>query len=449
MLPPGPTLPSVLQTLAVTYRPFPFFDRCAERYGDPFTIKMAGFGDYVMLTAPELIKQVFTGDSDQLHAGEANSMLEPVVGKHSVLLLDGKPHLRQRRLLLPPLHGDRMMSYADLMAEIASAAVAKMPDGTPFSLHPIMQDITLQVILRAVFGLDEGAQMAALGAMLTEFTKPPPSLLVFLPTQYLPHADFPGSPYRTFLRRRNAVDAAVRAVIRARTNQADSPSQTPRIDVLSMLMAARDEQGAPMTEDELRDELFTMLIAGHETSATSLSWAFSLVLEHPAVHARLADELAPYRRLPIEQLGRVLAENAYLDAVIKESLRLRPILLDVVRCVKSPITIAGYEIPTGAFLTPCIYLAHKRAASWPEPDTFRPERFLGGKIDPYSWFPFGGGIRRCLGMAFALYEMKIVLGMTLLRARFSLADKRAPRPERRGITIAPSRGTRVVIHGRN
>ncbi len=440
-LPPGPPGPAFLQTLGYTYWTFPFFEQCLRRYGDPFTLRMPGFGAFVMMTAPELIKQVFTGDPEQLHAGKANAMLEPVVGRHSVLLLDGKEHLRQRRLLLPPLHGERMQAYAALMAQIADAEVERMPAAAPFSIHEHMQRITLQVILRAVFGLDEGAQMDELATLLVDFTRPPPSLMVFVPPAYLKYGDFPFSPWRTFLRRRDKVDRALRAILRQKMQSPD-PSRT---DILSLLLSARDEDGRAMTEDELRDELVTMLVAGHETTATALAWTFAFVLSHHDVAARLEDELAgALRGDGTPDVGKLTA-NEYLDAVIKEAMRLRPIVPDVVRRVQSPVRVAGYDIPEGAFLTPCITLAHRRPESWPEPERFRPERFVGAKVDPYTWFPFGGGIRRCLGMAFALYEMKIVVGVTLLRARLRLAGGAMPKVVRRTVTLAPEGGTRVVL----
>ncbi|HEY2747697.1 MAG TPA: cytochrome P450 [Polyangia bacterium] len=443
-LPPGPRGPAFLQTLEYTYWTSSFFERCARRYGDPFTVRMPGFGAFVMVSAPELIKQVFTGDPEQLHAGKANAMLEPVVGRHSVLLLDGKEHLRQRRLLLPPLHGERIQAYAALMAEIAAAEVARMPVGSSFSIHERMQAITLQVILRAVFGLDEGAQMNELAALLVEFTRPPPSLMIFVPPAYLKYGDFPLSPFRAFLRRRANVDRALRAILRAKMAAPD-PSRT---DILSLLLAARDEDGRAMTEDELRDELVTMLIAGHETTATTLAWVFAFILKHPEVAARLQGELeGTLRSDGTADLGK-LAANEYVDAVIKEAMRLRPIIPDVVRRVQQPITVAGYDIPVGAFLTPCIQLAHRRPESWPEPQRFRPERFVGAKVEPYTWFPFGGGIRRCLGMAFALYEMKIVVGVTLLGARLRLATDDPLKVVRRGVTLAPAGGTPVVLEER-
>ena len=443
-LPPGPPGPKLLQTLGYTFWPIAFFDWCLKRYGDPFTVSLPGFGDYVMLTAPELIKQVFTGDPELLYAGKANEVLKPVVGPNSLLLLDGKAHLRQRRLLLPPLHGERMQAYGKLMVAIASESVSRMPVGARFALHPHMHSITLQVILRAVFGMEAGAKMDALAALLEEFTKPPPSLLMFVPPHLLPYGDFPLSPYRTFLRRRERVDRALREIIRARRATVDSA----RTDILSLLLQARDEEGRAMTEDELRDELITMLVAGHETTATALCWTFAFVLRSPETLLRLQTELGRCCDEAGAPDPAALASNEYLDAVIKESLRLRPIVPDVVRRLEQPMTVAGYDLPAGAFLTPCIHLAHRRAASWPEPDRFRPERFVGAKIDPYTWFPFGGGIRRCVGMAFALYEMKMVLGVVLLRARLRLATDKPVAVVRRTVTIAPAAGLPVIIDER-
>jgi len=260
--------------------------------------------------------------------------------------------------------------------------------------------------------------------------------MMFIPPNWRKYADVPLSPYRAFLRRRDKVDRALRRIIRARQAAPDSS----RDDILSLLLSARDEEGRAMSEDELRDELVTMLVAGHETTATALSWAFAFILRHPEVAARLQAELESTSGSP-----DLLAKADYLDAVVKESLRLRPIVPDVVRRVERPINVAGWDIPVGAFLSPCIHLAHRRAETWPDPARFNPDRFLGAKVDPYTWFPFGGGIRRCLGMAFALYEMKLVLGITLLRTRLRLADAGEPKVARRGVTLAPAGGTQVIL----
>ncbi|HVV81564.1 MAG TPA: cytochrome P450 [Kofleriaceae bacterium] len=440
-LPPGPRAPSVVQLVEFTPRPLEWLEACAARYGDPFTVRFPALGTYVLAAAPGLIKEIFTGDPEVLKAGKANELLRPILGNHSVILLDGAPHLRQRRLLSPPLRGERMHAYAELIAAITATELARMPVGRACSLYEHLQAITLDVILRAVFGLDDGPHLRELRGLLVAMLEPPPAILAFLPPRWL---DLPLSPYRTFLRRRDAVDAALHRIIRARTAAPDRE----RTDILSLLLAARDDQGVAMTEDELRDELMTMLIAGHETTATALSWAFACVLDRPDVEARLQDELSGARTAGgALDLAAVPALD-YLDAVVKETLRVRPILPDVARYLERPLRFAGYDLPASVNVAPCIHLAHRRAEAFPEPARFRPERWLGAKVDPYTWLPFGGGIRRCLGMAFALFEMKIVLAVVLSRARLRLATPGPVRVVRRTISLAPAGGTRVVLDRR-
>ncbi len=440
-LPPGPRVPSVVQLVEFTRRPLEWLEACAARHGDPFTMRLPGLGTYVLAAAPELIKQIFTADADVMKAGKANELLRPIVGDRSVIILDGAAHLRQRRLLSPPLRGDRMHAYGALIAAITEAELARMPLGRPCSLHHHLQAITLDVILRAVFGLDEGPGLHELRPLLVAMLEPPPAILAFLPPRWI---DVPFSPYRTFLRRRDAVDRALRRIIRARAAEPDRG----RADILSLLLAARDEQGVAMTEDELRDELITMLIAGHETTATALSWAFACVLDRPDVEARLRDELSGARTTAgALDLSAVTACD-YLDAVVKETLRVRPILPDVARYLEQPVRFAGHDIPAGVNLAPCIHLAHRRREAYPEPARFRPERWLGAKVDPYTWLPFGGGVRRCLGMAFALFEMKVVLAVVLARADVRLATPGPVRVVRRTISLAPAGGTRVIVERR-
>jgi cytochrome P450 len=437
-LPPGPREPAVVQLLQFTQRPLPWLDACAKKYGDPFTSRFPGLGTFVLASSPALIKEIFTGDAENLLAGEANALLEPFVGKHSVLLLDGAPHLRQRRLLSPPLRGERMQAYARLIGEIAVAEVGRMPVGRAFSVHAHMQAITLDVILRAIFGLEEGAHLTALRETLIALLEPPPAILAFTPVEYL---DFPLSPYRTFKRRRAEVDRMLREVIAERRGR--EAGRASATDILSLLLEARDEQGAPMTDDELCDELITLLVAGLETTATALSWAVACLLEHPEIAARLRDEVAAVRE------PGAMAGVEYLDLVVKETLRVRPVIPDVVRKTQRPTMFGGFEVPAGVSLAPCIHLAHRRADSWPDPDRFDPERFRGAKLDPYAWLPFGGGIRRCLGQAFAMYEMRIVLGVLFARARLHLATPGPVKVVRRTITLAPSGGTRVVMTERS
>lgn len=435
-LPPGPREPSVVQLLRFTFQPLEFLEDSLARYGDPFTLRFAGLGNFVLVTAPDLLKQVFTADADELTSGSANKILEPVTGPRSLLLLDGAEHLRMRRLLMPPLHGERMHAYAETMAKAANEEVRHFSSGRPFSLHPHMQAITLEVILRAVFGVEDRARLARLVEVLEKFMKPPPAIFAFAPVL---QKDFAFSPMRIFFRRREAVDRELYALIDERQKHPDES----RTDVLALLLAARDEEGKPLTRSELRDELVTMLVAGHETTATSLSWTIACLLENPAVLERLEAELAGcvQKDGSIDVAAVVRAE--YLDAVVKESLRLRPIVPDVVREVRVPFEFAGHKIPVGTFLTPCIHLAHRQPDVYPEPARFRPERFIGVKPDPYRWFPFGGGIRRCIGMAFALYEMKVVLATILTRTRLRLT--RPVKVIRRTLTLAPSRGTEVEL----
>ena len=436
-LPPGPRAPGIVQLVEFATRPVPWLEACARRFGDPFTVRFPGLGTYVLASAPDLIKQIFTGDPEQLLAGTANGIVEPIVGRNSVLRLDGPAHLRQRRLLSPPLRGERMHAYAGLIAEITDAELDRMPRQRPFALHEHMQSITLDIILRAVFGLDQGPVMRELRGLLVTMLEPPPALLAFMPPRLL---DVPFSPYRTFLRRRDAVDIALRRILRARMASAARGT-----DILSLLLAARDEHGVAMTEDELRDELMTMLVAGHETTATALSWAIALLLDHPDVLARLRADLDGARTADGALEPAAVTGLDYLDAVVKETLRVRPIIPDVVREVQRPMSFAGFELPAGTFVAPCIHLAHRRAEAFPEPARFRPERWLGAKVDPYTWLPFGGGIRRCLGMAFAMYEMKLVLAIMVTRLRLRLARPGPVAIVRRTITLAPAGGTRVVL----
>jgi cytochrome P450 len=437
-LPPGLRRPPIVQLLQWTAGPLPFMDECAQRFGDLFTVRFTGLGTVVFVSSPELVKQVFTGDPRVLHAGEANEILRPVVGSSSVLLLDDAAHLRQRRLLSPPFHGERMASYAEQMRDIAAASVAKWPVGRPFPIYPAMQAITLDVILRAVFGLAEGAQMHALAPKLVAFFHPPPALMIFLPQL---QRDVALNPYRSFYRLREDLHRDIRAIVSERRR---APDLATRTDILSLLLAARDEDGNPMTDDEVRDELMTMIVAGHETSATSLAWIFERVLAQPEIRAKVDAELRA-----VVGDGRVepamLPRLEYLDAVVKETMRLRPIIPLVVRRLAAPFTLGEYTLPKGVAVAPCIYLAHLRPESYPDPRRFSPDRWLGDrKPDPYAYFPFGGGIRRCIGMAFALYEMKIILATVLSRAALRL-DGGPEAIVRRGITLVPKKGTRVVM----
>ena len=447
-LPPGPSAPAIVQTLQFLASPGTLGVELWKRYGDVHTVKNSAMGTLVVLVDPELIKQVFTGDPDVLHAGEANRSLELLVGDRSLLLLDGPEHLRHRRMLLPPFHGARMQAYSETMRVITEEALDAWTEGESFALHPTMQSITLEIILRTVFGVDPGPRHDELTAGLTTlFGRMTTSLgmLMMIPTFQRNLGPF--TPWAAFQRDKAHVDELLYAEITERRAELADPGGRRRDDVLTMLLEARDEQGEGLSDRDLRDELMTLLAAGHETTATSLCWAFERILNHPEVEARLRAELAGVAHnhaITAEDLPRL----EYLDATIKEVLRMRPVIPTVARMLKAPIKLGKWELPAGVLVAPAINVIHQREDLYPEPERFKPERFLGKKQDPYTYFPFGGGTRRCIGMAFALYEMKIVLATVLRRTKLKL-----PRPgplsiQLRTFVMAPRDGTRVIFERR-
>ncbi len=437
-LPPGPRSPTLWQTASWWRRPLEMLDACARRYGDLFTLRMAGLGDVVVVSRPEHIKQIFTGDPEVLRAGPANEIIAPVVGRCSVLLLDGPEHVRHRRLLMPPFVGERMPVYADIIARSAAEALQGIPLGEPFALHPVMAKITLQVILHAIFGLDDGPRLGPFAQQLGELFGEPPSFLLLIPGLRI---DAPLSPYRSFLRARAAIDRSIYELIAERRRVSDLAA---RKDVLSLLLLARDEGGQPMSDEEVHDELMTVMAAGHETSATTLAWAFERLLAEPAVLARAVAEVEACVAAAPGQAA-ALAKLEYVDAIVKETLRFRPIIPVVGRVLSAPYELAGHRIPAGTMLWPCPHLVHRRADVYPEPERFWPERWLGAKVDPYAWLPFGGGIRRCIGMGFAMYELKVIVATVLARARLRPASPVPARVVRRTITMFPSQGAQAVL----
>lgn len=429
-LPPGPGLPRALQTFGWVKRPMAYMEQCRERYGDMYTMRIANEGDWVVISDPALVKQVFTGSPEVFHAGEGNQILLPLLGSNSVLLLDEKPHLRQRKLLLPPFHGDRMQAYGALMDEVAREALRDWPRDEPFDLIGRMQAVTLEVILKAVFGLTEGPRFDAmrrelrilLGKAMSPVTMS--FLFAFGPKR--------ASEMRFFQREAEPVDRLIAEEIAERREQADLAERT---DILSLLLAARHEDGSPMDGRELRDELMTLLVAGHETTATALSWAIERLVRHPDKLARLRGEIDA-------------GDDAYLDAVVTETLRVRPVLSVVVRLLTEDVELGGYTLPAGTRVVPAIHLVHRRPDIYPDPRAFRPERFLDSKPGTYTWFPFGGGVRRCLGASFAIFEMKQVLRAIVSELDLEPAAA-APEPaKRRAITLVPSGGARIVARRR-
>ena len=438
MLPPGPTDSSLVTTYHWLRRPYPFLEECRERFGDTFTIEFRGLPPLVMYSRPEDVKEVFADDGNLLHAGEFNLSLRAFLGEHSVLMLDGGEHMRHRKLLLPPFHGERMHAYGQTMLDIADASIDEWPLHTPFALHGYMQWITLQVILRTVFGVDGAARLARFDRVITEqldIAAWPPLLIPFMQKDL---GRF--SPWGRYVRKRRDTDEMIYSEIRERR----AAGSQGRTDILSMLLEARDEQGAPMSDVELHDELVTLLVAGHETTATALAWTFRWLLEMPELASRLRTELAR-----AEEAGPLTADAIskleLIDAVARESLRLQPVIPLVGRVLTRPARVGGYDLPAGIGVVCSIYLAQRRADTYPQPDRFDPTRFLGKKFSPNEFFPFGGGVRRCIGMAFALYEMKMVIARIVSRTTLALAATRPVSVVRRSITMTPSEGLRVRL----
>jgi cytochrome P450 len=427
--PPGPKAPALVQGLRYARDPLGFLTGFQRRFGDIFTVSFPYFGRVVYVASPELVKEVFLGSPTAFHAGEANAtVLEPALGPNSVLTLDEAPHMRQRKLLLPPFHGDRIDRYGELMREITLREMESWPLGEPFALRPHTQRITLAVIMRAVFGVHDEARLDRFERLIDDFSGRV-NLITSFPMLRRNLGRW--SPWMRFLRSREALDVFIYEEIALR--RAESAADTEeRDDVLSLLLNARDEDGSPMSDEELRDELVTVLGAGHETTATALAWAIERLLRNPTVSARLRESIAA-------------GEDDYLDATIKETLRARPVILDVARKLTRPARVGGYELPAGTFVLPAIAALHYREDLFPEPEAFRPERFLDGKADTYSWIPFGGGVRRCIGAAFAEYEMRVVLRAILERAELSAPDPKPERVKVRNITLAPGKGTRVSL----
>jgi cytochrome P450 family 135 len=425
-LPPGPSASRPRQTVRWIFRPGAMLEDCQRRYGDMFTLRIAYEGLWVFLAHPDMVKQVFTGDPRVLHAGEANVVLLPMLGHHSVLLLDDAAHMSQRKLMLPSFHGERMRGYEQVMADVARAEIERWPLGEAHPVRPMMQQITLEVIMRTVFGVEDEDRRRPLRDALEralEWGSDPRRMALL--ASLGPHRV---ADARMFRRVRDPADELIYEEIRRRRKASDLAE---RDDVLSLLLQARHEDGRPMSDEELRDELMTLLVAGHETTASSLAWAVERLVRHPDKLDRLRD-----------------GEDDYLDAVCKETLRLRPILALVLRRLTEPMEIGGRMLPAGVNLAPCIYLVHRRADVYPEPLAFRPERFLEQPAGTYTWIPFGGGVRRCLGASFALFEMKVVLRELVGRLALRVDDPRSERITRRAITLVPDRGGTVVAERR-
>ena len=433
-LPPGPKLPAAIQMLATWKRPAASLEGLRRRYGKRITVQLPFQPPFVILSDPDEIKEVFTAPPDVLHPGEGARVLEPVVGANSVILLDEDTHLRQRKLLLPAFHGERMQRLTGLMTEITEREVAAWPRGKAVQLHPRLQRLTLEIILRAVFGLEQGTQLDELRDVLTRVLAFAESPLSVMPAigRYLGWAIPSLRRFDALLARADRMIFEVVEERRGATGANDSGD-----DVLAMLLGARHEDESPMSDQEIRDELMTALVAGHETTASELAWAFERLAREPAVVARLAGEL---------EAGE---SDEYLSATVTEILRLRHVLPTAEpRLTKKPVEIGGFRYPPGVALLASAHLVHHDPDIYPEPHAFRPERFLGTPPGTYTWIPFGGGRRRCLGASFAVQEMKVVIGTVMRRCTLAPGSDRPEQTGRRSITFSPLGGARVVLGDR-
>ncbi|MBI3597026.1 MAG: cytochrome P450 [Nitrospirae bacterium] len=442
-LPVGPSAPMLFQTARMVRNPLSYLEQCRREFGDIFTLRIA-LGTMVHLTTPANIKVLFTGEPENLLAGEANyNLFGAISGRGTVFTMDGEAHLHRRRLLSPPFRGERMLQYTELMRDITEQVIATWPVHRPFALHPYMQQITLRVILAAVFGLEVGPQADGLShllAMLANVGTSSPLLLMPMLQWDLGRYSPWGRIVHLLKKTHTALDLEIG---RRRGLNQESGS---REDILSLLLEIKDEEEHPLTDQELRDELIVMLLAGHETTGTTLAWVFERILSEPDVLEKIRVELAAV--VGNERLDRQnIARLEFLEATIKEAMRVRPIMPQAgVRKLAAPFEIAGYKLPAGTLVANTPHLLHRNPDLYPEPDRFLPERFLRRNVNPYEWTPFGGGVRRCLGMAFALHEIKVVLATVFTKIRLRLADSPV-KVGRRGFFIAPADGTRVVVVG--
>jgi cytochrome P450 len=421
-LPPGPPWPSLLQTVGWWNRPLAFHEESRRRYGNRYTVRLLGSPPFVMHADPEHIREIFTAPPEVLHPGEGARILEPVVGTYSVILLDEKDHLSQRRLMLPAFHGEKMQRLSSLVTEVTEREVASWPTGTEVRLHPRLQALTLEVILRAVFGMEPGPRLDGLREALTRILDHATRPMTLVP--YLQKELGGRSRWAKFLALRDEADAQVYELIASHSGDGD--------DVLSMLLEARHEDGSPMSSKELRDELMTLLVAGHETTASSLAFGMNMLARHPQVVAELRRD-----------------DDDYMQATIQEILRARPVLPNAApRLVKQPTEIGGWHYEPGVCLLANTYLVHHDPGIYPEPYTFRPERFIEESPGTYTWIPFGGGRRRCLGASFALLEMKTVLRELLRCYDLEPGVDGAELSRRRSITISPRLGASTVLRER-
>ena len=445
LLPSSLKAPAWLQQLQWIGDPVSYMETAARQHPDLFAASVVGFGGgLVFVNQPQAIQTILTNDRKTFLApGCTNRILTPLLGESAVIMLDGDRHKRRRQLLMPPFHGERMRAYGQMIVKLTTAAFDQLPLDQPFSARSVTQEISLNIIMQAVFGLSEGDRFLQLKRLLASmadvFQSPLSSSFLFFNSLQKDLGAW--SPWGKFVRDRERIDSLIYTEIAERRSQPEGD----RIDILSLLMSARDESGQPLTDQELRDELMTLLFAGHETTATAMSWALYWVHHQPAVREKLLQELATLGDTP-EPTD--IFRLPYLTAVCNETLRIYPVaMLTFPRVVQEPVAMLGRRLEPGNMVVGCIYLVHQREDLYPNPKQFRPERFLERQFTPYEFMPFGGGVRRCIGEALAMFEMKLALATILSRYELALTETQPEFPRRRGVTLAPARGVKMVMTG--
>ena len=439
----GPSNSAFVQLMNWIFRPLDFLEDCARQYGDTFNLNLMGLPPFTVVSNPQGIEEIFSVDAKKFDVGRTNNLAAGLLGNNSLVLLDGAPHRRQRKLMMPPFHGEKVRSYAETICQITQKVSDRWQEKQSFPIHGAMQDITLETILHVVFGLSEGERLQQIKPPLIEFLNltdsPLKASVIFLPLLQQDWGEW--SPWGKVVRYKQKIYSLLQAEIDER--RANSALGN---DVLSLLMSARDERGEGLSDIELKDQLMTLLVAGHETTATALSWALYWIHKLPRVKQKLLAELDDR---PVDADPMAIARLPYLTAVCNETLRIYPVaFIAFLRFAKSPIEVMGHQFDSEAMLAPAIYLTHHREDLYPEPKQFRPERFLERNYSPYEFLPFGGGNRRCIGYALALLEMKLVLATILTNWDLSLKSDRPSLPKRRGATIAPNNGVPLILNGR-
>ena len=438
--------PAFLQQLQWVADPVGYMEKAAQQYPDIFTAQVVGFGNnLVFVNHPQAMQEILTNDRKKFFAGgKENKILQPLLGDYSMIMLDGDRHRKRRQLVMPSFHGDRMRSYGEIISNITEEVWSNLPTDKSFIARNVTQDITLQVMIQAVFGVYQGERSQQLKKQLelmaNIFRSPLSSSMLFFSSLQKDLGAW--SPWGKFVRDRQELNNLIYTEIAERRQQ----NLENRIDILSLLMSAEDESGHPMTDQELRDELMTLLFAGYETTATAMAWGLYLIQKHPEVRAKLLQELDTLGDSPDPMS---IFRLPYLTAVCNETLRIHPVaMLTFPRTVKEPVEISGYALDPGTILVGSMYLTHQREDLYPEPKKFRPERFLERQFSPYEFIPFGGGVRRCVGEALAVFELKLVLAKILSSYELALTDDQPEVPRRRGVTLAPGRGVNMMITGK-